>query len=124
MAINWLEPELAAVQQAINANPIASGRCAILARKIRHIGSVRDNTTQGLQILPTSAARYLAARHPHAKRWAYHVLVSTHAHYVDAMTGAAGSDPARYLSNYFDYPDQLQVQAVDVTTIDPHLQDL
>src|SRR5690606_17105817 len=99
MAAPWTPDERNTVEGAIKRHPAESGECAALARVIFKVGQTRDETTRGRQVRPaeTLRARWIIPKHPAVRAWASHTFVETHKHAVDALAGADGCDPARYL---------------------------
>lgn len=125
MAVPWNEDERARVEEGIRQHPVPSGRCAALARVVFMVGQERDAATRGRQVRPPrmSAARFVVPKVPHPPQWVSHTFVETHAHAVDALTGASGCPAAAYLETHWEYPDHLEVHDVDVETVDPGIQD-
>lgn len=126
MAIDWRGNERDRVDDGIRRHPVASGRCAALARVVFAVGRERDETTRGRQIRPQkrSAARFVVPKVHQPPRWYSHTLVETHGHAIDAITGTDGCSAEIYLATHWEYCEQLEVHDVDVDTIDPGIQDV
>ncbi len=125
MAVDWNESERATVEDGIRRFPVASGRCAALARVVFAVGQERDAATRGRQVRPSkkSAARFVVPKVPHPPRWGSHTFVEAHEHAVDALTGADGCSAPAYLETHWQYADHLEVHDVDVDAVDPGIQD-
>lgn len=123
MGVEWSDEERRQVEDAIQRFPVSSGRCAALARVVSKVGLIRDPQTRGRHVSPASAARFVVPKVPHPPRWASHTFVETHAHAVDALTGADGYTAGNYLASFWEYPDALEVRTVDVDTVDPGIQE-
>lgn len=123
MATEWTPEERAAVDAAMAAFPVESGKCAALARVVFAEGRRRDAETKGLQIRPKSAARYILPKTPRVAFWHSHTYVETHAHAVDALTGTSGCEAASYLGEHWRYSMQLDVVPVDVESVDRGIED-
>lgn len=87
------------------------------------IAQPKDERARGLLIRPVTPARFLAVRAPLRKQWAAHTIVETQEHRVDALTGADGCPAHAYLAVHFLFPEALFVGEVDVSTIDPWIQE-
>lgn len=122
MAIPWKKAELRAVEQGIAKHPIASGRCAALARIIQRIAVTTDPAAHGIQLRPRGAARFLVPKLPHVPTWYSHTLVKTLQHKVDAITGAHGHAAGEYLEHYWEYHQNIEVICVDVEMVDPGIE--
>lgn len=123
MPVPWTAEQHARVEAGIACYPVASGRCAALARIVFAVGVDSDDATRGRQIVPRSAARYVVPKFSPTPRWGSHTFVETHEHAVDALTGSAGSPSDAYLQAHWEYPDALHVRDVDVHAVDPGIQD-
>lgn len=123
MAAPWTSDERDEIVAAIDQHPVASGRCAALARIVFEVGRRRDEDTRGCQVRPRNRARYVLPKHPAVPRWHTHTYAEAHCHAVDAMTGAEGCDPSVYLERHFHYANALEVVEVDVHQVDPGIED-
>ena len=125
MAVGWNERERATVEDGVSRHPVASGRCAALARVVFAVGWQRDPATRGRQVRPPkrSAARFVVPKVPHPPRWGTHTFVESHHHAVDALTGADGCSALAYLDTHWEYADHLEVHHVDVDAVDPGIED-
>jgi hypothetical protein len=124
VAVDWKPEERARVEQAIARNPVDSGRCAVLARRVLSIGLERDPSSCARHIRPRTAARYVVPKLDPSPRWGSHTYAEVHAHGVDALTGAPGTAAAAYLEQHWKYAELLVVEEVDADKIDPGLQEL
>ena len=125
MGVEWSDEERRQVEEAIQRFPVSSGMCAALARVVSKVGLIRDTQTRGRHVSPArhTAARFVVPKLPHPPLWASHTFVETHAHSVDALTGADGCVAGDYLTSFWEYPDALEVRTVDVDTVDPGIQE-
>lgn len=123
MPVPWTAEEQARIEAGIALHPVGSGRCAALARIVFAVGVDRDDATQGRQIVPTSAARYVVPKVSPTPRWGSHTFVDTHAHSVDALTGATGCPSSAYLPVHWEYPEALCIRDVEVQDVDPGIQE-
>lgn len=48
-----------------------------------------------------------------ARYWTHHVTVQANAHYLDALTGAAGLECSTYLGAFFQFADILLLSPVE-----------
>jgi hypothetical protein len=124
MAVVWLPDESQEVDAALAAHPADSGRCAALARRIAAVGVRRDPATIGVQIKPCGSARFIVSSKEPRRHWHQHVVVETHAHRVDALTGSTGWTPtSTYLREHFSYPEFIrETRGVDLSAIDLGIQ--
>jgi hypothetical protein len=123
VAIFWDADERSRIEDGIARYPAESGHCAALARIVYAVAQPRDERVRGLLVRPVTPARFLAVRAPLRKQWAAHTLVETQEHRVDALTGADGCPAHAYLAVHFLFPETLVVGEVDVSTIDPWIQE-
>lgn len=123
MAVRWESEERKEVAVALGKFPVASGRCAALARVVHGVGIRRDSATKGRQVTPRGAARFVIPKHPNPPTWRSHTFVETHAHAVDALTGVDGCNAQEYLNTHWEYGEFLQVDDVDVSAVDVGIQD-
>jgi len=123
MTIAWEADERSRIEDGIARYPAESGHCAALARIVYAVAQPRDERARGLLVRPVTAARFLAVRAPLRKPWAAHTLVETQEHRVDALTGADGCPAHAYLTDHFLFPEALVISEVDVTRIDPWIQE-
>lgn len=123
MAIDWDEKRRALISTAMARFPVSSGRCAALARVVFEASKDDDPDTEGLQVVPRNAARYVVPKHPEKPRWFSHTLVQTKLHRVDALTGVDGCPAPGYLERHWEYPDALDLKRVDLYAIDPDIED-
>ena len=123
MAVQWEEDEEEAVRGALRRFPVASGRCAALARVVFKEGSRRDPSTCGRHLRPRGAARFVLPIYEPTPRWGSHTFVETHEHAVDALTGVEGCPAEDYLVTHWRYHEVLVVTDVDPATVDPGIQD-
>jgi hypothetical protein len=121
MAIDWEPDERAEIEQGIAKYPPESKRCAALARLVHPKARRRDEQTRGLQIRPLHAPWIVLDRDA-PRIWASHTLIETQGHNVDALTGADGCASERYLGSHFLFPDKIQVEEVDVFSIDTWIE--
>jgi hypothetical protein len=123
MSVAWEPAERAEVETAVARFPLQSGRCAALARAVASVGRRRDEKTRGKQIKPVGAARFVVPKEPLERQWYSHTFAETHAHAVDALTGADGCASGDYLATHWEFPTHLRVTELDLTTVDPGIQE-
>ncbi|MCC6525919.1 MAG: hypothetical protein IT373_24945 [Polyangiaceae bacterium] len=124
MAVTWEPQERAEIEVGIRRHPLASGRCAALARVVYRVGKPRDEATRGRQVRPLrrSAARYVVPRTPHPPLWGSHTLTETQEHGVDGLTGVEGCAASEYLARHWLYAEALEVHDVDVFSVDQNIE--
>lgn len=123
MAIDWNDEERAVVEQGINDHGIRSGRCTALARIVFRVALPRDPETRGVHLKPKAPVRRLVSKKDGIPLWFSHTLVETQAHRVDAITGADGYPSEQYLDQCWHDHHTFEVLEIDVSTIDPGIQD-
>ena len=100
---------------------VRSGRCQALARIVFRVAAGRD-APMGRQVYPRGGW-WVVPRIPNPPQWATHTFVETREHSVDAMTGPAGHAAERYLPDYWQHHEYLAIRDVDVTSVDPGIQE-
>jgi hypothetical protein len=118
MAVEWTPEERAKVEAGIAKYPATGNGCAALARIIYRLARPRDERARGIQLNAPNGAPWLILRRDRPRQWASHTLVETQKHNVDALTGADGCASDRYLAEHFLFPEAIQVQEVDVFSVD------
>ncbi len=113
MSIPWTAPLRFAVEQHLSHHPLESGECRQLAKALFPLAQEIDEKARALSLTP-KIGRYLAAKVPQGRRWAYHITVEVHDHRVDAWTGADGVLATTYLDALFQYPTFITEKAIDI----------
>lgn len=90
-----------------------SGRCAAAAREVLPVANHRDLQARA-QILRPTEGRYVATRITAGQKWRHHVSVTVEQHFVDALTGADGTEASRYLEQHFQHPDAVAWDDTDL----------
>ena len=88
-----------------------------------HIATQGDANARGVQLKPRAPARWLVPKHSHFPYWSSHILIETREHDVDAITGPEGHRADAYLDKFWQFPDRIDARPVDVTAIDPGIED-
>jgi hypothetical protein len=118
MAISWNDDQRALVERALHKYSWKGDRCAAAARAVLPVAKEIDRTAYGLLITGRDEAPFILTKEPKRRKFDYHVLVEAEEHRVDAITGADGWNAAEYLNRYWQYPKELNVEPVDVYTVD------
>ena len=116
-------PSAQTLRLACNCTRFESGRCAALARIVHRTALPTDPRTQGRQVRPRGAERWVVPNLPHPPQWASHTFVDTHQHAVDAITGVDGHASDRYLQDHWRFHEHLALCDVDVRAVDPGIED-
>lgn len=124
MTIEWAGDDRAKLEAGMGQHPASSGRCAALARIVYRVALPHDQRTQGCQVRPKGAARFVVPKFPHAPYWASHTFIDTRAHAVDALTGVEGCLSETYLQEFWQHPDYLTVHDVDVHSVDVGIENI
>ncbi len=124
MGLPWLIEQRSTIEDAMRRFPAESGKCAALARVVLGVAQPVDPDAMGIQVKPRTAAPYILPKNSRGRCWHSHTLVRTQAHHVDVLTGADGCEHQRYLEEYFQYPEALQLLSVDVLSVDVGIQNV
>ena len=112
------------IEAALKRFPAESGMCAPLARVVFAVAKPSDPAATGLQVRARGTARFILTKHPAVHVWHSHTLVRTKAHHVDALTGPAGCEVEEYLDVHWSHPEALEMLEVDVSAVDPGVQNV
>ena len=115
MAIDWTAEQRRRVDRALTAYGVASARCERAAHKILPVAREQDGAAKGRRCVPCFGLYVCPTR-----RWYFHVNVHVSGHYVDALTGAPGTNEEAYLQTH--WPDSDAIAWEDLT--DDRLQEL
>jgi hypothetical protein len=122
MTIGWNPDQRTRVTDALRKFPYDSDRCAAAARLILPVAREVDEAAGGLMLTGHDGAPFILSKSPKPRSFSHHVLVEADGHRVDALTGEDGHDAGSYLEEFWQYPEFLRVEDVDVHTIDVGIQ--
>lgn len=106
MAIRWKTQQRRAVERILDDHPVNSGRCQEAAELILPVAKEQDREARILKIVPADPrAFYVIPKIQLEYDWYHHYTTEAVAHYVDALTGADGTDIVEYRREHWDDPD-------------------
>jgi hypothetical protein len=123
MALHWTPQERTRIEEGIIRYPATSNHCAALARIIHGLAAPKHENTRGIQLSGANGEPWLILKRGEPRKWATHTLVEAAQHNADALTGADGCLSMQYLDTYFHHPKDIQVQTVDVFTVDTWIEE-
>jgi hypothetical protein len=122
MTIGWNPDQRTRVIDALRKFPYDTDRCAAAARLILPVAREVDEGAGGLMITGLDGAPFILSESPKRRSFSHHVLVEADRHRVDAFTGEDGHDAGSYLQKFWQYPESLCVEDIDVYRIDVGIQ--
>src|SRR4051794_22197797 len=92
MALQWKSRQRQDVERILKNHPRDSGKCEEAAKKILPIALDHDPNARTLKIAPKGRGRFVLPKVKLDKPWYYHFTTEVSLHYVDALTGADGTE--------------------------------
>lgn len=115
MALEWSPGDRAEIDAVLGDHPVDSNRCVQAARGLLPIARRRDREARsrvlrsdGL-VLPRSGPPWFH----------HHVATLTRGHDIDAFTGPPGREDHLYLQEFWQYPEALEWQEIDIMREEP-----